>query len=200
MARAAFYSAPMRAVRWWLLCAGCGFLTGCTLPSSFDPWPAELRQQLARIGERNWIVVAEASFPAHSRRGVRQSVSSQEIPTALEQVLAELETTEHVRPRFFMARELHYVSNDTAPGIEALRGQLKTAMHGHAVTEMENQSLLTLLEDARQTFEVLVIRTPTALPYSSVFIELRHGYWDPEAEMEMRERMKSETASATTES
>jgi len=173
---------------------------GCTLPSSFDPWPAELRSQLARIGERNWIVVTEASFPAHSRRGVRQTVSSQEIPATVEQVLGQLETTEHVRPRVFMARELRYVSNETAPGIDSLREQLKTAMHGHPVTEMENQSLLTLMEDARQTFEVLVIRTPTALPYSSVFIELRHGYWDPEAETQMRERMKTDTASATTDS
>jgi len=147
---------------------------------------------MAHLGERNWIVVAEASFPAHSRRGVRQTTSSQEIPATLDQVLSQLETTEHLRPRLFTARELRFVENESAPGIDALRDQLKTAMHGHVPTELDNQSMLTLLEDARQTFHVLVIRTPTALPYSSVFIELRHGYWDADAEMRLRDRMKAE--------
>ena len=169
--------------------AGCGLLTACSLPSTFDPWPAELRAQLGTLGERNWIVVAEASFPAHSRRGVRQTTSSQEIPATLELVLSELERTEHVRPRMYMARELRYVENETAPGIDPLREQLKTALHGHPVTELENQSMMTLLEDASQTFQVLVIRTPTALPYSTVFIELRHGYWDADAEMQLRDKM-----------
>lgn len=187
----------MLVARWWLMCAGCGLLTGCTLPSTFDPWPAELRSQLGQLGERNWIVVAEASFPAHSRRGVRQTTSSQEIPETLDMVLSELETTEHVRPRVFMARELRFIGNETAPGIDAFRERLQVALHGHPVTELENQSMTTLLEDASQTFQVLVIRTSTALPYSSVFIELRHGYWDAEAEMQMRDRMKPAGGSPT---
>jgi hypothetical protein len=184
-------------MRCLLACAACGWLTACALPSSFDPWPAELRAQLDRLGDRNWIVVAEASFPAHSRRGVRQTTSSREIPATLDEVLSQLETTEHVRPRIFMARELGYVANETAPGIEQLREQLQVALHGHPVTELDHQSLLTLMEDARQTYEVLVIRTSTALPYSSVFIELRHGYWDAEAEIELRDRIKAARATPT---
>jgi len=155
---------------------------------------------LGRLGERNWIVVAEASFPAHSRRGVRQTSSSQEIPETLDQVLGELEATEHVRPRLYMARELQFIDNGSAPGIEGLRERLKASMHGHPVIELDNQSMLTLLEDASQTFEVLVIRTPTALPYSSVFIELGHGYWDADAEGQLRERMKAATGASPTES
>ena len=46
-------------------------------------------------------------------------------------------------------------------------------------------------EDAAETFDVLVIRTPTSLPYASVFIELEHGYWDADSEQRMRARMKA---------
>ena len=39
-------------------------------------------------------------------------------------------------------------------------------------------------------FDVLVIRTTTALPYSSVFLELRPGYWDGESEQRLRTEMQ----------
>ena len=49
-----------------------------------------------------------------------------------------------------------------------------------------------MLEDASESFNVLVIRTPTALPYTSVFIELQPGYWDAESEARLRERISRE--------
>jgi hypothetical protein len=39
---------------------------------------------------------------------------------------------------------------------------------------------------------VLVIRTPTALPYSSVFLELQPGYWDVASETRLRARIQRE--------
>jgi hypothetical protein len=52
--------------------------------------------------------------------------------------------------------------------------------------------LLTLLQDANRSFDVLVIRTPTALPYSSVFLELQPGYWDVDSESRLRDRISWE--------
>ena len=37
----------------------------------------------SQLGYRNWIVIAEASFPAHSRPGVRQVNANEEIPVVL---------------------------------------------------------------------------------------------------------------------
>jgi len=48
------------------------------------------------------------------------------------------------------------------------------------------------MTDANQSFDVLVIRTQTALPYSSVFLELRPGYWDADSELRLRERIQHE--------
>ena len=45
------------------------------------------------------------------------------------------------------------------------------------------------LDQAGETFHVLLFKTDLALPYTSVFIELEAGYWTPEAEASLREAM-----------
>lgn len=163
---------------------------GCT--NQNYNWQAAVDRQAGQLGYRNWIVIAEASFPAHSRQGIRQVNSPESIPVTLDHVLTTLEQTENVRPRIYVTRELRSVENDFAPGVDDLRKKLQDAFHGHETTELDQQSLLTLLEDASRSFDVLVIRTPTALPYSSVFLELQPGYWDVDSEERLRERIDRE--------
>jgi D-ribose pyranose/furanose isomerase RbsD len=159
---------------------------------SDNTWRAAVDNQTSQLGYRNWIVIAEASFPAHSRSGVRQVAAPVEVPEAVDYVLQALERTENVRPHIYLTRELRSVENDFAPGIDALREKLRDSLHSHEHTELDQQSLLTLLEDANRSFDVLVIRTQTALPYSSVFLELKPGYWDADSEMRLRERIEHE--------
>jgi hypothetical protein len=165
---------------------------GCAELRDGMGWHAAVDRQAAQLGYRNWIVIAEASFPAHNRPGIRQVNSSADIPETLDYVLKTLEKTEHVRPQVYLTRELRAVENDFAPGIDELRKRLKDALHGHEATELDQQSLLTLLQDANRSFDVLVIRTSTALPYSSVFLELQPGYWDVDSETRLRERIERE--------
>lgn len=153
-------------------------------------WRDELAMRASQLGYRNWIVIAEASFPAHSRPGVRQINANEEIPVVVDEVLKTLERTEHVTPRVYIAREMREVENDYAPGIDEFRKNLQSSLHAHETTELENQSLLTLMEDSNKTFEILVIRTPTALPYSSVFMELQPGYWNADSESHLRDKLE----------
>ncbi len=166
-----------------LLLTTCGF-------SSKDGWKAAVEVQTAQLGYRNWIVIAEASFPAHNRPGTRQVNAYEPIPVVLDEVLRALEKTEHVRPRIYTTRELRVVENDFAPGVDEYRQVLDAALHGHEVTELDQDSLLTLVQDAQRSFDVLVLRTTTALPYSSVFLELQPGYWDGESEERLRAVMQ----------
>lgn len=157
-----------------------------------NAWRAAVDSQTGQLGYRNWIVIAEASFPAHNRVGIRKVTAPVEVPEALDYVLQALERTENVRPHVYLSRELRSVENDFAPGIDELRQRLKASLHGHEPTELEQQSLLTLLVDANRSFDVLVIRTQTSLPYSSVFLELKPGYWDADSESRLRERIERE--------
>lgn len=178
--------------RWrWLLALVAGMLLPCCgiLPQQ-SVWQTAVGNQVGQLGYRNWIVVAEASFPAHNRSGIRQVNAGVEIPEALEHVLFALETTQHVSPRIYLPRELRAMENDYAPGIDTYRKRLESALHGHETVELDHDSLEVLLADANRSFDVLVVRTTTALPYSSVFIELQPGYWDAESEQRLRDRIR----------
>ena len=168
------------------------FSVGCAPMGGGDSWRVKVDHQAARLGYRNWIVVAEASFPLHNRPGLRLVSAPVEVPEALDYVLQALERTENLRPQVYLTRELRSVENDYAPGIDQLRERLREAMHGHEFTELDQQALMTLIEDANRSFDVLVIRTQSALPYSSVFLQLRPGYWDAESEERLRERIERE--------
>lgn len=157
-----------------------------------NSWQAAVNRQVGQLGYRNWVVIAEASFPAHNRPGIRQVTTNAEVPEALDYVLSTLEKTENVRAQIYVPREFRSVENDFAPGIDEMRKRLQSAFHGHETTELDQQSLLTLLEDANRSFDVLVIRTPTALPYSSIFLELQPGYWDVDSETKLREKIARE--------
>ena len=169
----------------WLSC-------GCAEPHNGNSWQGAVDHLAGQLGYRNWIVISEASFPAQNRPGIHHVTAPVEVPEALDYVLQTLEQTENVRPQLYLARELRSVENDYAPGIEEMRKKIQKALHAHETTELDQQSLLTLLEDANRSFNVLVIRTQTALPYSSVFLELQPGYWDAASEARLRERIERE--------
>jgi L-fucose mutarotase/ribose pyranase (RbsD/FucU family) len=164
---------------------GCG---GYEEPQS--RWAGLLGPELQAMGYRNWVVVADAAFPVHSRRGVRTLAIDGEIPEILDGVVESLESVQNVSPRIYLARELRHVDNNHAPGIDEYRKQLDKSLHGHPVRQMDYKLLSLLLEDSSKQFSVLVLKTRTALPYSAVFIEMDSGYWDNDSERELRKQME----------
>jgi len=184
---------PIRLRQLFIFTAVIFAAGGCSWPSAQDlGWMAAADRQISSLGYRNWIVIAEASFPAYNRPGLRQVNATVEVPEALDYVLNAMERTENTRPNIYLARELRSVENDYAPGIDALRERINASLHGHETLQIDHEALQVLLQDANRSLEVLVIRTPTALPYSSVFIELLPGYWDAESEERLRERIRAE--------
>jgi len=171
------------------------FLLGsCGSSRRQDPpptWGDTVSREVNALGFQNWIIVAESSFPVVSRRGVRTLVVDAEVPEVVDYVVNALEQSESVTPAFNTARELPFVKNDRAPGIDEFRKQLKTALHGHQVRELEHRSLSLLAHSDASKYAVLVIKTKTSLPYSNVFIELDSGYWDRESEDKLRHDMTS---------
>jgi len=166
---------------------------GCASFSGGDSnWRSAMRRHVNELGFRNWIVIAEASFPAYARPGVRHVSAQVETPEALSYVLQTIDQTQHVRPSVFLTRELRSMQNDSAPGIDDLKKKLGASLAGVETTYLDQESLMSLVADANRSFEVLVIRTTSALPYSSVFIELQHGYWDSESEQQLRDRIDQE--------
>lgn len=179
------------AFRFLFLVVPC-LLGGCSWYSVGSEWEARVDTEVKALGYRNWIVIGDSAFPVHARRGIRTLIIDDEIPQVLTGVLNSLEGVQNVTPRMYVSRELRHIPNDRAPGMDQYRRYLESAMRGYPTREMESRSLSLLLEDSSKTFSVLVLKTKTALPYSSVFIELDSGYWDAESERVLRESMATE--------
>jgi L-fucose mutarotase/ribose pyranase (RbsD/FucU family) len=169
---------------------GCGNNSAPTYEydTRLDPG---LKREIQALGHHNWIVIADESFPLHTRRGVRTLLVDKEIPAVLGGVIDVIDTQQHVRPIFYRSRELAFVKNDDAPGVDTFRMALEDALRGYQPRELQYRSLAVLLEDESKTFAVLVIKTKTALPYSSIFIELDSAYWDSRQESKLRSAMET---------
>jgi hypothetical protein len=63
-------------------------------------------------------------------------------------------------------------------------------LKGRDVSPVLHEELIARLDQVARTFRILMVKTNLTLPYTSVFMELDCGYWKPESEAKMRERMK----------
>ncbi len=157
-------------------------------------WQDQLYQNLAVVGARNWVVIAESSYPAYTGQGIKTIVSNKQSDEVLLDVLNILEEEAHVVPRIMLNTELRSVTDDYAPGIKKYRKKVNALLPGRQHFELMSRTLNSLIEDAAKQFNVLVIKTRTALPYSNIYIELDSGYWNSESETALRRALKEKEA------
>jgi len=154
-------------------------------------WEQKLVQELPALGHRNWIVVADSAFPLQVSPGIEVIVSGEDHFAVLEKALKAVDASKHLRPRVYLDKELTFVTEDLAPGIEACREKLKEMLKGRETVPLLHANLIARLNMVGRTFRILMIKTNLALPYTSVFMELDCGYWPSESEAKMREQMKN---------
>lgn len=154
-------------------------------------WAKRLESEILRLGTQNWIVIADPAFPALSPDGITTLTTNLEAPQVLYLILQTIESQSSLKPKIAITRESLVLSEKIAPGIDEYRKMLKLVMP-KAEPEFLSQNVLRLLiEGAKKKFRILVIKTNTQLPYSSIFIELDNGYWDEQAEEALRKRIKA---------
>ena len=153
-------------------------------------WEQTLVRELPALGHRNWIVVADAAFPLQISPGMEVVVSAEDHFIVLEKVLKAIDSSPHIRPHIYLDKELSFVTEDLAPGIDTCRSRLEALLAGRGAVPTLHEELITRLDQVARTFRILMIKTNLDLPYTSVFMELDCGYWSGESEAKMRERMK----------
>lgn len=155
---------------------------------------SQLAEQLAAavspLGARNWIVIAEASFPVYAGAGVETITVDAPSDVVFMEVLDILESEGRLQPRIWVSSELDSVTEDYAPGIRKYRRALGKLLPGRFHYRLANHIINKQVEKAIRTFRVLVIKTNTTLPYSNVCIELDSGYWNADSEAELRARIE----------
>lgn len=156
-------------------------------------WQDVLRRSLPMFGHRNWIVIADAAYPAQCAPGITTVLADADQLDVVRQVLSAISAAAHVKPTIYIDRELTYVSEQDAPGVAAYRAQLADLMQwsdGQTTCREElHEEIIARLDRAAATFEVLIIKTRMAIPYTSVFLELDCAYWTADAEARLRATM-----------
>ena len=162
--------------------------SGATSASEGD-WKQILANRLPLYGHRNWIVIADSAYPEQSRSGIETLVSGANHLEVLRTVLSALAASKHVRPIIYQDRELKFVSEKYAPGVEQYRREVASLLGTAPVNTILHSDVISRLDEAGQTFNILIIKTNLAIPYTSVFLQLDCAYWPPNAERALREAM-----------
>ena len=150
-----------------------------------------LKDRLQLFGHRNWVVIADAAYPAQSRQGVETIVADEEQTAVLAKVFAILQQCKHIKPAICTDRELDFVPEDDAPGITSYRKQLGDLLKGYEVRTLPHEEIIANLDRVGEMFRVLLIKTKMRIPYTSVFFELECGYWNAQAEDRLRAAIRS---------
>lgn len=154
-------------------------------------WKAKLGAALPLFGHRNWIVVADAAYPAQSKPGIETIVSGDGQLEVVQFVLDAISTCKHIRAKIYADGELAYVEDSDAPGVQDYRRRLEEALGGARVEYLPHEQIIHKLDESAEIFRILLIKTTMTIPYTSVFFELDCGYWSVEAEQRLRKAMSA---------
>ena len=155
-----------------------------------ESWKEKLQKELPLLGHRNWIVVVDSAYPLQTAPGIETVSADESQLDVVKDVLTELAKTKHVKPVIYTDAELKFVAENNAPGITAYRDGLGKIFANQPVQVLPHEQIIGKLDAAGKTFKILVIKTPLTKPYTSVFFQLECGYWNADAERQLRDAIK----------
>jgi len=157
-------------------------------------WEEELERMLPLMGHRNWVLVVDKAFPLQGSNEIKLIDTGETLPHVLNVTLKAINNEEHIRPIIYTDKELEYLDESYCDGIRTLRKELyktiQTNTAGTKVQTLLHNDVFAKLDAASKLFSVLVLKTETTLPYTSIFIEFDCKYWSEAQENELRRRME----------
>ncbi len=153
-------------------------------------WAQRLAECLPLYGHRNWIVVADAAYPAQAGPGIETIVADSNQIATVRKVLDAIGACKHIRANIYTDMEIEFVAESDATDISAYRRQLDSLLAGASRNQLPHEEIIAKLDRSSKMFRILIIKTDMIIPYTSVFFELDCGYWNAEAEGRLRDSMK----------
>ncbi|MCX5688611.1 MAG: hypothetical protein NTV94_02245 [Planctomycetota bacterium] len=157
---------------------------------SAGSWREVLQQRAAKFGHRNIIAIVDSAYPSQCKPGIEMIATGASQMEVVDAVLREIGSQKHIRPQIMTDRELSAVTEADAPGISAYRTALAERLKDLPTTSLPHEQIIATLDESAQTFDVLLLKTDMAMPYTSVFIRLECGYWNDAAEQRLRSVLK----------
>ena len=144
-------------------------------------WKDEIQQKLKAYGHRNWIVIADAAYPKQSNPAIETIWIDDDQLEAVAYISELVEKATHVDANIFVDKEMAFVAEKHA---------LDNILKGKPVKSMLHEDIIKELDKSAELFNILILKTDLAIPYTSVFFQLECGYWNAESEQTLRSVMK----------
>jgi hypothetical protein len=154
-------------------------------------WKNELKAEIPLLGHRNWIVVTDMAYPLQTQAGIKTVYTDAEYVDILNFVYGEIEKSPHIKAAIYQDKELLYLDEQSAKGIDALREQMKSLLGDHR-TFIPHDKLIDRLDEVSRKFNVIILKSKLTVPYTSTFFELDCNYWNNEGETALRSKMPAE--------
>ena len=149
-------------------------------------WRKVATESLETFGHRNWIVVADAAYPAHSAPQITTLSTGEDHLTVLRWTLDAIAAHPALDAIPYLDAELPALPEARCPGIDNLRDGITSVLPQPAQFVIHDELIARLSQDAEH-FQVLILKTTALLPYVSVFLHLQCGYWSPAQDQAFRQ-------------
>ena len=153
-------------------------------------WETYLKTTLALFGHRNWVVVADAAYPAQATPGINTIAVNGDHIEVVNKVLSMISASTHLRAKVYTDLEFEFVTEDWVAGVSNYKRQFASIIGDTVVHKLKHEEIIAKLDQCAQLFRVLIVKTSLTIPYTSVFIELDCGYWGSEAEEHLWQAMQ----------
>ncbi|MGB0062808.1 MAG: hypothetical protein WBP85_00045 [Terracidiphilus sp.] len=159
-------------------------------------WKTRFQRLLQLYGHRNWIVVADAAYPAQSNPGIETLFTGADHFTLLDEVLGAIDKATHIRAHVYLDAELNQIAEEDASGVIVHRKEMSRLLSGKNTRQLAHEQIIARLDEAGKLFRILILKSTLTIPYTSVFLELDCGYWSEKAEQRLRSVQPQETSAA----
>ena len=151
-----------------------------------NDWKNILKEKMSLLGHRNWIVVTDMAYPLQTNPGILTLYSDEPYEQTVAHVAKTIEEAPHVFAHIYLDSEQKKMSESLCKGWDDFQQRLSQVLKLEDVKYILHEDLILKLDEISKLYQVVIIKTPLTLPYSSTFFEMDCGYWDAEREQQLR--------------
>lgn len=140
-------------------------------------WETQLSEKMPLLGHRNWIVITDMAYPLQSGAGITTLFADEPYTEVLRKVKAQIDAAPHVFAHVYHDRELDFIAEADMPGVDSLRAEM-AKICGPEAQAVLHEDLLKRMDEAGQLYNIVIIKTPLTMAYTTTFFELDCAYWN----------------------
>lgn len=166
---------------------------GCATPPEWKlPWYKKFDNRLPVMGKDNWIIIADSAYPCRRASGIETIATRKSLPAVLDYVLSGLDDEGHAGATAWLSSELEKIPDRDAIGITKVHHEIRRLLNEAKVTikVATEQEILKKIETETVDYNVLVLKSGTPMPYTSVYLHLDCRYWDDAREKRLRDALR----------